>query len=47
MGNQNDVEIETIETIPREVTQKIIQKILRMILSGTHVSCRDAQALQC
>ena len=35
MGNQNGVEIETIETIPREVTQKTIQKILRVILAGS------------
>ena len=35
MGNQNGVEIETIETIPREVTQKTIQKILRLILAGS------------
>ena len=35
MGNQNGVEIETIETIPREVTQKTIQKILRVVLAGS------------
>ncbi|CAK9101753.1 Reverse transcriptase Ty1/copia-type domain-containing protein [Durusdinium trenchii] len=35
MGNQNGVEIETIETIPREVTQKTIQKILRVIFAGS------------
>ena len=35
MGNQNGIEIETIETIPREVTQKTIQKILRVFLAGS------------
>ena len=35
VGNQNGIKIETIETIPREVTHNTIQKILKVIFVGS------------